>query len=891
VNHAAEQAAHPGGTRRALSPAAWAPRQQLQAWLCDLDTALAADPESTELMFQRASTLHLLGREDESRVAYLQTLQKDPDHLGVLSSLGSNLITSRHYTAARIVLERAVAKYPGDLASHIALGLLLYQIKETHTARSAFETALRIAPADAIAHTGMSFVLSRLGDRPGAAAHRKLGFRNRSVIPLPYRGEYEPVRVLLLASANGANAPIERFLDDRTFQTWIVVPEFHDTDAPLPEHALVVNAIGDVDADPAALRAAQTVLARTSAPVINPLKAVAPTGRCENWRRLALLPGVITPRATTVPRALLSAVNAPATLLQHGLAFPLLLRSPGYHGGENFVRVDNPRALKAALDQLPGDELIAIEFIDTRGSDGKTRKYRVMMIDGQLYPLHLAVGSQWKLHYFSADMAESAEHRTEDANFLADMGSVLGRRTMDALRAIQARLGLDYAGIDFSLSPEGDVVVFEANATMTVPLPDEDARWDYRRAAVKRIDTAVRRMLLDRVEGAAPEAGPSQRYCPTARITSASNDLNFSAGPGALPVEVLREVQQAIIALPETGLSVLGMSHRSAWFETLLAEAEDNLRRLMAIPPSHRILFLQGGSSLQFSMIPMNFAPAASPRPLHVRSGYWSAKAIAEAQCVRPLQILWDGASEGFRRMPTSGELTVSCQSLAQKPYSAPYLHYVSNETVEGIQCKHPPQLASVPLIADMSSDFLSQPVDFGAHAFIYAHAQKNLGPAGVTLCVIDEALLDRTAGGLPPMLDYRTHLKYRSNYNTPPVFGIYVLTLVTRWLRDVVGGVTNMQRINQAKADRLYGALDRLDDVLQLHADARFRSFMNASFRFRSTSLNKLFLTKASQSGFCGLAGHRTLGGIRASLYNAVTEAAVAHLCDFLEDFAKCHG
>jgi len=891
VNHAAQPAAHPQGTRGTHAPAAWVPRQQLEAWLCGLDTALAADPESTDLMFQRASTLHLLGREEESRAAYLQTLQKDPDHLGVLSSLGRNLITSRHYTAARIVLERAVEKYPGDLASHIAFGLLLYQTKKTAAARSAFETALRIAPADAHAHTGMSFVLDRLGDRRGAAAHRKLGFRNRTVIPLAYRGQSEPVRVLLLASANGANAPVERFLDDRVFQTWIVVPEFHDADVPLPEHALVVNAIGDVDADPVALRAAQAVLARTSAPVINALKAVAPTGRCENWRRLAQIPGVITPRAATLPRAALSAINAPATLLRHGLAFPLLLRSPGYHGGENFVRVNDPQALNAALDQLPGDELIAIEFIDTGSGDGKTRKYRVMMIDGQLYPLHLAVGSQWKLHFFSADMAECAEHRTEDANFLTDMGGVLGRRAMHALRAIQTRLGLDYAGIDFGLSPEGEIVVFEANATMIVALPEKDPRWDYRRAAVDRIDTAVRRMLLDRAQGAASEAGPSRRSDFAVAITRGSNNLNFSAGPGALPVQVLQEVQQAIIALPETGLSVLGMSHRSAWFDNLLAEAEDNLRRLMAIPPSHRILFLQGGSSLQFSMIPMNFAAPAAPTPLHVRSGYWSAKAIAEAQCLRPLQIIWDGANDGFRRMPTPGELATAYHSLPEAADGAPYLHYVSNETVEGLQCKQLPRLANVPLIADMSSDFLSQPVDFSAHAFVYAHAQKNLGPAGVTLCVIDEALLDRTAGGLPPMLDYRTHLSHRSNYNTPPVFGIYVLTLVTRWLRDVIGGVPNMQRINQAKADCLYGALDRLEDVLQPHANAQFRSIMNASFRFRAMSLNKLFLKKASDSGFSGLAGHRALGGVRASLYNAVTQAAVAHLCDFLEDFAKRYG
>ncbi len=370
-----------------------------------------------------------------------------------------------------------------------------------------------------------------------------------------------------------------------------------------------------------------------------------------------------------------------------------------------------------------------------------------------------------------------------------------------------------------------------------------------------------------------------------------ANEWNFSAGPGALPAEVLDAVQEAIIALPETGMSVLCTSHRSAWFEDLLAEAEANLRDLLAVPATHGIVFLQGGSSLQFSMIPANFAPPSCDDPLYVRSGYWSAKAITEAGCVRPVAVVWDGAAEGFRTLPSAAALAERHADHPRRSAAPAYLHYVSNETVEGLQFAEAPGLADLPRVADMSSDFLSRPADVAAHAFLYAHAQKNLGPAGVTVCVLDRQLLDRVPAGLPPMLDYRTHLQHGSNYNTPPVFGIYVLTLVTRWLRDTIGGVATMQRINQEKAARLYQTLEGLGELVQMHADPRFRSVMNATFRFRDPRLDTLFLEQATAAGFSGLAGHRSLGGLRASLYNAVTPTAVARLCDFLADFAAAHG
>jgi phosphoserine aminotransferase len=866
-----------------LAPAKSEQRQRTEQTLHDLDLALVGQPHALDLQAHRARTLLLLGRDLDARSAYLGILRRNPDHLEALTNLGRNLATNGFRNEARLLLERAVARYPTDAGSHVNLGTLLYQGDEPTAARALYEKALQIDPANAMAHAGMSFVLSKLGDDVRAAQHRRQGFAGRSVIALPYRGEGEPVSVLLLGSTYNGNVPLQRFLDDRTFQTWLIAPEFHDPRTPLPAHQLVINAIGDVDAAPGALRSAQSLIALTSAPVINTPHRIAATGRCANWRRLAHIPGVITPHAKMLKREALQDPNIEATLRESDLGFPLLLRTPGFHTGEHFLRIDSAAELAAGLEQLPGPLLIAIEYLTTWSADAKTRKYRVMMIDGELYPLHLAISHDWKVHYFSADMADKPEHRAEEQAFLEDMPRVLGERAVQTLRQIQKRLGLDYAGIDFALGPEREVVVFEANATMVVYPPERDPRWDYRRHAVERIDAAVRRMLLTSARAGVPPTTHTARAARTTTRPPLSNELNFSAGPGALPVAVLRQTQQAVIALPETGLSVLGMSHRSAWFEDLLVEAEANLRGLLAIPQSHAVLFLQGGSSLQFSMIPMNFAPADGPSPQHICAGYWSAKAIEEARCVRPLELAWDGKSTGYRRLPRPEDLGATA--------AAPYLHYVSNETVEGLQFAQAPVRPGGRLIADMSSDFLSRPIAFDQHAMVYAHAQKNLGPAGVTVCIIDREMLSRVPPGLPPMLDYRTHLQHRSNYNTPPVFGIYVLTLVTRWVRDVIGGLDPMTRINRSKAQQLYGTLDRLSDVLVPHADTDFRSNMNVSFRFRSDELNALFLEQATSAGFAGLAGHRALGGIRASLYNAITVPAVAQLCDFLTGFAATHG
>jgi glutathione synthase/RimK-type ligase-like ATP-grasp enzyme len=314
------------------------------------------------------------------------------------------------------------------------------------------------------------------------------------VVALPYRGEGPPVSLLLLVSAVGGNIPTRYLLDDRVFQTFVVAPEFYDPSAPLPRHEVVFNAIGDPDLDAPALAAAQSVLAISGAPVINIPSAVLATGRADHTR-LSELPGVVLPLTVSLSRELLSSPEAASSLVRHGFRFPLLVRTPGFHTGRHFLRVESPDALATAVAQLPGQELTVIEFLDARGADGKVRKYRVMMIDGQLYPLHVAISSHWKIHYFTADMADQPDHRAEDAEFLENMPGVLGPRAMQALAHIQATLGLDYAGIDFGLSATGDLLLFEANATMVVNPPEPDERWAYRRPAVERIFNAVRKML------------------------------------------------------------------------------------------------------------------------------------------------------------------------------------------------------------------------------------------------------------------------------------------------------------------------------------------------------------------------------------------------------------
>ena len=498
LGRAMEASAAASRAPRAPADGDWPPQRAREAALDDLDGRIAEDPASVGLRFERAGLLAEMGRALEARNAYIDVLTRNPAHRLALNNLGTLLYGTGYRSAARTAYAEAVARHPGDPMGHVNLGNILYEVGEFPAAREHFETALRADPGHSEAHQGLAYVLAEMGDADGAARHRRLGFQDRPVVTLPYRGEGPPVSLLLLVSSVGGNSPTRHLLDDRVFQTHVVVPEFYDPQVPLPPHQVVFNAIGDADLAAAALGAAQSVVALTMAPVINLPSAVLATGRADH-ARLGRLPGVVMPLTVTLPRDILTSPDGPAAVARHGFRFPLLVRTPGFHTGRHFLRVESAGALAGAVEQLPGREITVIEFLDARGADGKVRKYRAMMIDGQIYPLHVAISSQWKIHYFTAEMAERADHRAEDAEFLENMPGVLGARATGALAQIQATLGLDYAGVDFGLSASGDLLLFEANATMVVNPPEADERWAYRRPAVERIFAAVRKMLTGRV--------------------------------------------------------------------------------------------------------------------------------------------------------------------------------------------------------------------------------------------------------------------------------------------------------------------------------------------------------------------------------------------------------
>jgi aromatic-L-amino-acid decarboxylase len=473
----------------------------LQLALQSVEKRLQLEPHSIVLQFQRACFLEQTGRSPEARQLYLDLLEQEPSHVGALNNLGNILLAAREIPEARRIYELAVSYHPDHPPSRASLGNLLIKRSEPEAAREQFEQALRVDANYRPAHAGLSFVLGDLGDPELAATHRRKAFQDRCVVIAPYRGEKPPITILELISTTGGNIRTDEFLSDRVFQRILVTTEFYDPKTILPPHQLVLNAIGEADGAPAALAGALSVLAHTTAPVINAPAAILATGRCDIVRGLSSIPGLITAKTITMSREQLLDPEAAGMLAHQGFAFPLLLRTPGFHGGEHFLRVDTVDQLRPCVDELPGDDLLVIQYLDARGPDGACRKYRVMMVDGQLYPLHVAISGDWKIHYYSADMADCPEHRAEDAAFLADMPAVLGPRAMAALQHIQDTLGLDYGGIDFGLNERGDVLLFEANATMAVVVPEKDPRWDYRRPATERIYTAVWTMLRDRATG------------------------------------------------------------------------------------------------------------------------------------------------------------------------------------------------------------------------------------------------------------------------------------------------------------------------------------------------------------------------------------------------------
>ncbi|MDB5459786.1 MAG: Pyridoxal-dependent decarboxylase [Caulobacteraceae bacterium] len=449
----------------------------------------APAPGDIDLLYRRAGALAQEGRREEAQAAYLAVIARAPTHFGALNDLGTLLYNSDFRAAARLTYAEAVRHHPDNPIGRINLANALLADDRTADARAHYEAALRVAPDHPEAHQGMANLLQALGDGDGAGRHLQRSVRGRGIDALPYRGDGVPCRVLLLISAAGGNVPTRFLLDPTLFAVFVLPVEAHADDMVLPPHDLVFNAVGDADLGGRALDAVEAVLRRTEAPVINRPERVRATGRAAVAERLAGLPGVRAPKVALVPRETLKQAA-------RRFGYPFLLRSPGFHTGRHFRRIDGPADLAAAAAALPGRALLMIEFLDARDARGRWRKFRAMVVGGRVLPMHLALSDDWKVHYFTADMADRPEHRGEEAAFLADMPGVLGPKAMAGLAAIAGALDLDYAGIDFGLGPDGEVLLFEANATMVVNPPEPDPRWDYRRAPVDRILAAVRALLL-----------------------------------------------------------------------------------------------------------------------------------------------------------------------------------------------------------------------------------------------------------------------------------------------------------------------------------------------------------------------------------------------------------
>ncbi|MGH2513615.1 MAG: 3-phosphoserine/phosphohydroxythreonine transaminase [Candidatus Limnocylindrales bacterium] len=361
---------------------------------------------------------------------------------------------------------------------------------------------------------------------------------------------------------------------------------------------------------------------------------------------------------------------------------------------------------------------------------------------------------------------------------------------------------------------------------------------------------------------------------------SPSRLYNFSSGPAVMPLPVLEQVQRDLLALPGVGMSILEISHRSKTFESIIEQTQADLRRLAAIPDNYRILFLQGGASLQFSMVPLNLLTEGRTAD-YVMTGTWADKAVKEARRVGSVNATGSTQADGYARIPTDAECRFTT--------NAAYVHMTSNNTIEGTQWQRLPQAGAAPLVSDASSDIFSRPIDIARHGLIYAGAQKNLGPSGVVLVIIREDLLERSPRELPTMLSYAVQADNNSLYNTPPTFGIYVLGLVVQWLLEL-GGLPAMAEINERKAGCLYAELDRTG-FWRPTAEPASRSLMNVTFRLASEELEAAFVKEATAAGFDGLKGHRSVGGMRASIYNAFPAEGIDRLIEFMREFERVNG
>ena len=354
---------------------------------------------------------------------------------------------------------------------------------------------------------------------------------------------------------------------------------------------------------------------------------------------------------------------------------------------------------------------------------------------------------------------------------------------------------------------------------------------------------------------------------------------NFNAGPAALPLPVLEEIQASFLNFNGSGMSITEVSHRSKWFDDVINDAVDRTKRILGLGDNYHVLFLQGGASTQFCMVPMNFL--ADGTADYVDTGTWSTKAIKEAEILKkPIKMVASSSDRDYAYIPKDIQFTPG----------AVYVHVTSNNTIKGTQWAEFPDTAGVPLVSDMSSDIFSRRLDVDRFGLIYAGAQKNIGPAGVCMVIVRDDLLEKVPEDLPSMLKYTTFVKKNSMYNTPPCFAIYTVQLVLKWLEETIGGLDKMEQLNREKAQRLYGFFDSRD-FYRGTADADSRSMMNVTFRLPSEELETKFVADALENDLGGLKGHRSVGGCRASIYNPTPMAAIDALIDFMKEFEKKNG
>jgi tetratricopeptide (TPR) repeat protein len=460
----------------------WPAYAAREAVLADLERAIAATPAALDTRFYYASFLRDHGRLDEAIAGFADVLATAPDHVETLVAYGAALARAGRRLDARDVLERAVDRDPAHYVALVSLANLL-ALDDPERAASLYAAAIALDARREAAHRGACSLAAARGDRAAAARHRAAGYASGPFARRAYFGVGMPPAVLALVSTDGGNIPLDALVDPHRFAANELFVEAYRDEA-LPPHDVIVNAIADADRAGAALRDAERIAERSRAPLINAPAAVARTGRIANAARLAHLTGVIAP-AARVARA----GAAPPAL-------PAIVRAPGLHMGRGMVLARGAAAYARALEPFAGrGDALAIPYVETRSRDGAWRKYRVMAIGGALYPLHLAVAQRWDVHYFSSAMWERADYRAEEAAFLADPRASLGAAAWGALGRIFAILALDYAGIDFGIAPGGEVVLFEANAAMTVLPPDADERFAYRRPAAERVAAAIHAML------------------------------------------------------------------------------------------------------------------------------------------------------------------------------------------------------------------------------------------------------------------------------------------------------------------------------------------------------------------------------------------------------------